>query len=87
MNKRKSEDIFESTKRQKQDEVKCLIYLTGKSQHTFTISLPKNIFDDGDTSYVYNEVFSLFPKNDWTDMVLNSVDYHKDMNILNITCY
>ena len=94
MNKRKLEYVFESTKRQKQnqaEEIKCLIFLTPHLSRihpqTFTIFLPKNIFDDCDTSYIYNEVCSLFPKNDWTDMILDSVEYHKDMNVLNITCY
>jgi hypothetical protein len=58
--------------------MRCVFLLTGKTKVEFEADVPMRVFEDDDTSEIYNIVCKAFPNNDWEDMCCDNIKYFDD---------
>lgn len=62
-------------------EYKCNIFLSGVSNNNFIIYLSKEYFILCDSSSIYTEICSIFPENNWVDMIIKNIDYLNEYEV------
>lgn len=66
--------------------INCKIYLNSyKVTECFEVYLEKKYFIKNDLYAIYNVISDLFPTNNWSDMIIEKIEYIGNKNILYIT--